>query len=174
MYRFNYRRAALLGLATLGINVLWGIYNSQLPILLQAGRPDFAVDVPGYAFSPTMAGFIMTLDNVLALFIHPYIGARSDHTRTRLGRRLPYILVGAPLACLAFVAIPHLAGGPLPLFIGAILLTLLALDLFHAPLTALMPDLTPSAQRSQVNGVINLMGRVRRSAGLSCRRAALR
>jgi Na+/melibiose symporter-like transporter len=41
-------------------------------------------------------GFFMTLDNIAALFIQPPVGAWSDWLRTKLGRRLPFILVGAP------------------------------------------------------------------------------
>lgn len=158
MQRFSYRRTLLLGFGFFGISVLWGIYNAQVPIFLQAGREDFAAEVAGYGFSATQTGFIMSLDNLAALFILPYIGALSDRTRTRIGRRMPYIVIGAPLAALAFGSIPLLAGGPLPLFMGAVFCTLLAMDLFRTPVIALMPDLTPSAQRSQANGVINLMG----------------
>ena len=51
-------------------------------------------------------------------------------------------------------------GHSLPLFMGAIIITLLAMDMFRTPVIALMPDLTPPSHRSPANGIINLMGGV--------------
>jgi MFS family permease len=116
-----------------------------------------------------MTGAIMTLDNIAALFILPVIGLWSDRTRTRIGRRYPYILIGAPIAALAFVVIPVAAGmitsatngnvdqntGAFALLMVAAGLFLLAMAFFRTPVIALMPDLTPSPLRSKANGVIN-------------------
>ncbi|MCI0691702.1 SLC45 family MFS transporter [candidate division KSB1 bacterium] len=158
--RFSYIRLILLGCGFMGISLLWGIYNAYVPIFLQAGRPDFSASagVQGFGLSTTLTGFIMTLDNLAALFILPYVGAWSDRLRTRWGRRKPFIAAGAPLALFSFVAIPNALGNPLGLFMSAIIVMLLSMDLFRTPVIALMPDITPSPQRSQANGVINLMG----------------
>jgi Na+/melibiose symporter-like transporter len=116
----------------------------------------------------------MTLDNIAALVIQPYIGVVSDRTRTRFGRRMPYILVGAPIAAIAFMLVPlaprlipsELNGqlaqlsGPFALMMVAIGLTLLAMAIFRTPVIALMPDLISSSLRSKANGVINFMGGV--------------
>ena len=48
----------------------------------------------------------MTWDNYLNLFVQPIVGERSDHTWTRIGRRKPWMLVGAPLAAIFFIAVP--------------------------------------------------------------------
>ncbi|NIV35916.1 MAG: MFS transporter, partial [Anaerolineae bacterium] len=173
----DYKKTFLLGFGFLGVSVLWLLYNSYVPIFLQAGNPEFetqgAVTV-GFGLSATLAGFIMTLDNIAAFFIQPVIGVLSDRTRTRIGRRMPYILVGAPIAAVAFVLIPvavnqippelsgqtGLLGGQLAFFMIAIGVMLLAMAAFRTPLIALMPDITPSPLRSKANGVINLMGGV--------------
>jgi maltose/moltooligosaccharide transporter len=158
--KFTYGKIWILGFGSLGINLLWAVYNAYVPIFLQAGRPDFSqgAGVHGFGLGAALTGFIMTLDNLAAMLILPYVGALSDRTRTRLGRRRPFILVGAPLAALAFAAIPLTLGAPLALFMSAIMLTLLAMDLFRTPVIALMPDLTPPLRRSPANGIINLMG----------------
>ena len=98
----------------------------------------------------------MTLDNIAALFIQPPVGAWSDRLRTKLGRRLPFILVGAPISAVAFGLIPLAA--VLPLFVACTSTLLLSMALWRTPVVALMPDITPSEKRSQANGIINFMG----------------
>ncbi len=161
--RLNYSRTFLLGSAFFGVQVLFAIYNAYVPIFLQSGRADFAeanaVD-GGFALGATLTGVIMMLDNLAAILILPYIGACSDATMSSMGRRKPYILAGAPVAALAFAAIPLLLGQPLWLFLLVVVLMILAVDVIRTPIIALMPDTTPSPLRSQANGVINLMGGV--------------
>lgn len=158
--RFNFGKIFVLGFGFLGISLLWSIYNDFVPILLQAGRPDFnkGAGIQGFGLGTTLTGFIMGLDNFAALFILPWIGGISDRLRTRIGRRKPFILIGAPLAAAAFVATPFLLGKPLGFFMAALIITLLAMDLFRTPVVAFMPDLTPKPLRSQANGIINFMG----------------
>ncbi|NOK63341.1 MAG: MFS transporter [Chloroflexi bacterium AL-W] len=161
--RLKYPRLLLLSLAFLGIQVLFAIYNAYVPVFLQSGRPDFIEDSPvlgGFALGTTVTGFIMTLDNLAAIFILPYIGALSDATVSRLGKRKPYILIGAPIAALGFASIPFMLGMPLFAFMLVVIITVLAIDVIRTPVISLMPDITPSPLRSQANGIINLMGGV--------------
>lgn len=159
--RLNYGRTFLLGFAFLGVQVMFSIYNAYVPIFLQSGRDDFVQSSPvagGFALGATLTGFIMTIDNLAAILILPYIGALSDATAGRLGKRKPYILLGAPIAALGFAVIPLMLGRALPLFMLAIVLMVLAADVIRTPIISLMPDITPSPLRSQANGIINLMG----------------
>lgn len=158
--KFDFRKIWILGFGFLGISLLWSVYNDFVPVLLQAGRPDFskAAGVRGFAMGTADTGLIMGLDNLAALFILPYIGALSDRTRTRWGRRKPFVMIGAPIAAIAFALTPFALGKPLALFMAGIIVTLLAMDLFRTPVVALMPDLTPPSLRSPSNGVINFMG----------------
>ena len=161
--RLNYPRLFLLSLAFLGIQVLFAIYNAYVPVFLQSGRSDFIEDSPvdgGFGLGTTITGFIMTLDNLAAIFILPYIGALSDATVSRLGKRKPYILIGAPIAAVGFASIPFMLGMPLLAFMFAVIITILAIDVIRTPVISLMPDITPSPLRSQANGIINLMGGV--------------
>jgi len=160
--KFSYGRILLLGFGFMGVTLLWGIYNAYVPIFLQAGRSDFsaAAAVPGFGMSATITGFIMTIDNIAALFILPFIGAASDRLWTKIGRRKPFILIGAPIALVGFIAIPIFVGNSLFYFMASICLTLFAMDIFRTPIISLMGDITPSPKRSQANGVINLMGGV--------------
>ena len=144
--RLNYGKIFLLGFGFFGVSVIWGVYNAFVPIFL-AGK---------FNLSPIWIGFFMTLDNIAALFIQPPVGAWSDRLRTPLGRRIPFILVGAPITAVAFGLIPLAA--VLPLFVACTSTLLLSAALWRTPVVALMPDITPSEFRSQANGVINFMG----------------
>jgi len=157
---FSYGKTFIIGFGFLGISLLWSVYNDFVPILLQAGRPDFSkgAGIEGFGLGIATTGLVMGLDNFAALFILPYIGGVSDRIFTKIGRRKPFILIGAPIAAVAFAAAPFLLGGPLWMFMAALIVTLLAMDIFRTPVVALMPDLTPRHLRSQANGIINFMG----------------
>ncbi|NQV41071.1 MAG: MFS transporter [Candidatus Marinimicrobia bacterium] len=160
--KFSYGRLLLLGFGFMGTTILWGIYNAYVPIFLQAGREGFSTTagVTGFGMSATATGFVMTLDNIAALFILPFIGAWSDRIRTKMGRRKPFIAMGAPLAFIGFIGIPIMLNVSLIPFMIAIFVTLFFMDVFRTPVISLMPDITPSPKRSQANGIINLMGGV--------------
>ncbi|MHB8192213.1 MAG: SLC45 family MFS transporter [Bellilinea sp.] len=146
--RLNYGRTFVLGFGFFGVSVIWAVYNAYVPIFL-ANK---------YQLQPFWIGFFMTLDNIAALLIQPPIGAWSDRLRTPIGRRMPFILIGAPLGALAFGLIPLQSA--LPLFVACTSTLLLSMALWRTPVVALMPDITPSKYRSQANGIINFMGGV--------------
>ncbi len=144
--KFNYGKIFLLGFGFFGVSVIWSVYNAFVPIFL-ANK---------FGLAPALIGFFMTLDNIAALLIQPTVGAWSDRLRTPLGRRLPFILVGAPIGAAVFGLIPLAA--ILPLFVACTTTLLLSMALWRTPVVALMPDITPSQYRSQANGIINFMG----------------
>jgi len=144
---FSYRKTFLLGFGFFSISLLWSIYNSYIPIFLKE-----------FSLSSLLVGFIMTFDNILAIVLQPYIGFLSDQTRTRFGRRMPFIMVGAPIAAVFFLLIPFAKSLNIGWMITTILIMNLAMAIFRAPVIALMPDTVPSQSRSKANGVVNFMG----------------
>jgi MFS family permease len=146
--KFSYGKIFLLGFGFFGVSVIWTVYNAFVPLFL-ANK---------FSLSPIWIGFFMTLDNIAAIFIQPPVGAWSDRLRTPIGRRMPFILIGAPIGALVFGLIPMAA--VLPLFVACTSTLLLSMAFWRTPVVALMPDITPSQYRSQANGVINLMGGV--------------
>ncbi len=144
--KFNYGKIFLLGFGFFGVSVIWSVYNAFVPLFL-ANK---------FGLQPAIIGFFMTLDNIAALFIQPPVGAWSDRLRTPIGRRMPFILIGAPIGALVFGFIPLAA--VLPLFVACTSTLLLSMAFWRTPVVALMPDVTPSQFRSQANGVINFMG----------------
>lgn len=144
-------RTFLLGLGFFAITGAWALFNVQVPLYLRGFlEPRF----PGQV--NTLVGTFMILDEIAALFLEPCVGALSDRTRTRLGPRLPYLLVGMPLAGLAFLFLPYHTS--LVTLIALVVLFDFFMGIHRSPTVALMPDVTPEPLRSPANGVINLMG----------------
>lgn len=143
--RLNIGRTLLIGLGFFAVSISWSVYNSYVPILLET-----------YIKNTVWIGAIMTIDNVFGVIFQPYFGRLSDRLRTRLGRRMPFIIIGAPLAALIFTFIPFT--GALWSLMAVVILFNLVMSAWRSPVVALMPDLTPPSQRSQGNGIINLWG----------------
>ena len=144
--KLNYKRTILVGFAFFLISAFWQAYDKTIPLIMEYR---FGMD----QFS---SGFIMALDNILAVFMLPLFGAISDKTSTRFGRRTPFILIGTVAAVISFIFIPFI--GNVWLFIALLLVTLIAMATFRSPAVALMPDVTVKPLRSKANAVINLMG----------------
>jgi maltose/moltooligosaccharide transporter len=150
MKSFSYSKIFVLGLGFLIISLTWSIYNAYVPPILER----LLAHLP---YTDTAVGFIMTFDNIAAILLIPWFGAMSDRTWTRFGRRMPFLLVSIPIAALFFALIPYVSFS-LATVIPVIIIMNIAMAAFRAPTIALMPDLTPSEQRSKANGVVNLMG----------------
>ena len=146
--KFNYGKIVILGFGSLGLSVIWVVYNSFVPLFLQ----------DRFSLAPAFIGFFMTLDNIAALVILPPLGAWSDRVRTPIGRRMPFILAGVSASAAAFVLVPMAT--VLPLFAAGTVTLILSMTLWRTPVVALLADITPSPRRSQANGITNFMGGV--------------
>ncbi len=163
---FPYRKTFILGFGFLGISIIWPVFNSFIPIFLQAGNPEYNAkllemgkeipDIVGFGLGPAMAFFVMTWDNIINVFIQPWAGSKSDQTWNRFGRRKPWILIGAPIAIAAFIMVPF--AQTITAIMIYILITNFGMALFRSPTVAWLGDLFTAGQRSKANGIINLMG----------------
>ncbi len=164
--RFTYSKTFIVGFGFLGISIIWPIFNQYIPLFLQAGNPQFEAqllaegraipDIAGFGLGPSLALFIMTWDNLINIFLQPWVGAQSDRTWNRFGRRKPWILLGLPIAAIGFILLPF---APTALALAAfILITNVGMALFRSPTVAWLGDLFPPDDRSKANGIINLMG----------------
>ncbi|GAA0368441.1 MFS transporter [Bacillus horti] len=144
--RFSYGKILVIGSGFFALMLVWTVYNTYMPLILGE-----------FISSSAIRGAIMGLDNLLAILLIPVIGAWSDRVQTRLGQRLPFIIVGMPLAALFFILLPF-GTAALWILLALDVVFLLAMTLYRAPVIALMPDHTPPEKRSSANGVINLMG----------------
>lgn len=149
--KLNYKRTILIGLAFLSISAFWQMYDNIIPLIL----------TNSFELGHTFTGVIMAADNVIALFLLPLFGTLSDKVDTKIGKRMPFILIGTALASIFLFILPMADNARnLPLFIIVLLLLLLSMGFYRSPAVALMPDLTPKPLRSKGNAIINLMGAV--------------
>ena len=157
---FSWRFAFLIGLASIGGGLLWPIFNNYVPIFLQTGHPLWEgaaenVNIIGFAIGPTMAAFIMTWDNIIHMFLVPWAGTKSDQTWTRFGRRIPWLLVGIPIAIIGFTLIPFATS--VFLLILFIMLTNIGTGIFRAPARAWLGDFFAPADRSKAEAPIHFI-----------------
>lgn len=147
--KLNYKRTVLIGFAFMSILAFWQFYDQVIPYVLENvfGMKTFA------------ANAVMSIDNVLAIFMLPLFGALSDRTRTRLGRRTPYILFGTLAAVVLLVVLGvfqeqrHFWG-----FTVTLIALLVVMATYRTPAVAYMPDVTEKSKRSEANAIINLVG----------------
>lgn len=138
-------RMFAIGLVYFSAQMGAALYNAYLPIFYGA-----------FVASNVLIGIVIMIDNIAALALQPYFASLSDRVDTRLGRRMPFLLVGMPVAALFFVLIPR-AQSFWPLLAATIMVNV-AGSVFNSPGHALMPDITPQPLRSRANGILNLMG----------------
>lgn len=144
--KLNVKRTILVGFAFFLISAFWQSYDKIVPLILTYR----------FGMNQTLSGFIMSLDNIFAVFMLPIFGAISDRYSSRLGKRTPFILVGtcAAIVCYVLLGLTH----SLALFILVLLALLFSMAIFRSPAVALMPDVTVKPLRSKGNAIINLCG----------------
>lgn len=146
--KLNIGRTVLVGLAFFTICIFWQIYDSLMPLFLA-----------NFNLSWGWIGLIMAGDNILALVLLPTMGRLSDKSKSKFGRRMPFIVIGSVLASLTLLLVnfahnEHL----LWLLLSSTAFLLVFMCLYRTPAVSLMPDITPKAIRSKANAVINIMG----------------
>ncbi|MCX7024603.1 MAG: MFS transporter [Spirochaetes bacterium] len=137
----------LIGFGFFTMGLMDPLYDNYLPKFLG-----------DYIGSKFIIGGVMTLDNVFALFMIPLVSVISDRTRTRIGRRMPYIITLLPATAVCFGLLPYAAGVSLAVLIALVFLLNVFKQAARGPVVALMPDSIPGDYRSEANGVINTMG----------------
>lgn len=156
--KLNYKQTLLIGLAFMSISAFWQMYDNVIPLIL---RDTFGI-------GDTVSGVIMAADNVIALFLLPLLGSLSDKVDTRIGKRMPFIIVGTGVAVILMNLLPFLDNRYFDspsdliriLFIVILGVLLITMATYRSPAVALMPDLTPKPLRSKGNAIINLMGAI--------------
>lgn len=93
--KLNYKKTILVGFAFFLISAFWQAYDAIVPLIL----------TNHFGLLQSVSGAIMSLDNVIAVFMLPLFGAISDKICSRYGKRTPFVFVGTILAIVLFIAL---------------------------------------------------------------------
>jgi Na+/melibiose symporter-like transporter len=145
------RESVVYGFGNLGANAVYNFLNGAAGLYLNRYP-----EVPVW-----LVGLLSQERSLAGAFAQPIVGALSDRTRTRIGRRKPYFIAGVALTAASLL---YLSGFP-PLVPMLIVLSINAFFLNVAvdPYTALMADLVPPGQRGRIGTVLavfNMLGQI--------------
>ena len=129
-------------IASIGAGFFYAFNNAVLPLLIPSNNV-------------LLVNLLSNTRSIEGAVIQPVVGAWSDRTWTRLGRRRPFMLVALPLSA-AFMALtplaPNLATIVLCIFLFSLLFNV-AVD----PYIALQADITPPEQRATISAVATVV-----------------
>ena len=125
----------------------------------------------GLGASPLLFGLIWLAGPVTGMLVQPIVGALSDKTHTKFGRRVPYLFLGALFASVALWLFPNSAilsekiasvlHIPEPVFGGLIIAAIMiwvidaCVNVAQGPYRALVPDVVPQEQHSLANAYLS-------------------
>src|SRR5690554_1855169 len=93
--KLNVKKTIYVGLAFLIICMFWQVYDNIIAKML----------INSFGFNQTLSGIVLALDNVLALFLLPLFGTISDKTKTKYGKRTPFIVIGVIVSAILFIGV---------------------------------------------------------------------
>lgn len=120
----------------------------------------------GLGMNPALVGLLSALPRLTDAITDPLMGYISDKTKSRWGRRRPYIFIGAIAAGIVFALLWQLPAGKSEsfyfwYFLGGSLIFYLAYTMFATPWVALGYELTPDYhERTRLMGVQNFVGQL--------------
>lgn len=139
--------------ANFAIFLIWGAVPGVL-LPLQIAGIDEANKIGNLAIVSTLGAFC-------AMLAQPLAGTISDRTRSRFGRRAPWMVAGVLIGGLALVGMA-LANGLVQIAIGWIIVQI-AYNFAQGPLSAVMPDRVPRAARgtfAALSGIGLMLGAI--------------
>lgn len=152
-------QSLLYGSGGISGGLVFTMMNNALPLFLLTytmplGLPAFLN--PGGPIPATLVALLANERSIIGGLIQPLVGHMSDRTRSPLGRRGPYLIVGGlgTAICIAALAF-HPPFWPMIL---AVTLCGVALYVAVGPYTALLADITPYSQRGRVGGLMAIFG----------------
>lgn len=126
--------------ALFGIQIVWGLQNANTSRIFQALGADIAALPILWIAGP-----------ITGLIVQPIIGHLSDHSRSRFGRRRPFLLIGGVVTALALLVMPN--ASTLWAAIAALWLLTASINIAMDPSRALVADNLPHSQRARGYGI---------------------
>jgi MFS family permease len=137
----------------LAITTLWGAFTfSVIPRLVESKG---VLGSSTHPLAGLAIGVITTAGVLIAILVQPTMGAISDHTRSRIGRRKPYIIIGTAmdLVFLTFAAWAFWNQNYWA-FVGAVALLQFSSNFAQGPYQGYIPDLVPGRQVGIASGLL--------------------
>ncbi len=141
--RFNRKAAFFVALAMFAQESAWNFYDAQVPASLRQ-----------YVGSAAVIGLLMGVDNLLGIFVQPWMAHRSDQYKARGGNRFRFLLVGAPVAAVLFALIPWAAS--FEMLLAAMIGFAFVANGFKSIAESLTADYQPPNHRSKGNAVARI------------------
>lgn len=129
-----------------GIQLAFAVYNTYLPLLY--------LDFLG---SRGLVGLLMGTDNLVGLLLIPVVGVWSDRTRSRWGRRLPFVGLGIPVAAATLLGLPFAAAALWSLIVVEVAFTI-AIHGYRGPMAALIVEHVHPRHRPIASGRAQFLG----------------
>lgn len=129
----------MLGLPAFGIALAYTAVTTYVPVLIER------------LSGPAVTGVIIGAEGLFALLVPVVVGAWSDRTSSRLGRRLPFVLAGATLACVGLLLVA-LTGRSLTGISVALSFFFVGYFVYHSAYYAMFPDLVSDDERGRSQG----------------------
>jgi MFS family permease len=99
----------LLVLPAAFLEALNQIYNLYVPVYIQAGGANYSKTLTlGFGFGALVTGIWMVADNLWGFAVQTFVGAWSDRTKSKRGRRIPFVIWTLPFVVLGYAAIPYI------------------------------------------------------------------
>lgn len=93
--KLDYKKTFYIALAFFLITLFWRTYDLIIAKIL----------IDKFGLNQTWSGVVMSLDNVIAVFLIPLFGALSDKQKSKYGKRTPYIVIGTIIAAFVFMSL---------------------------------------------------------------------
>jgi MFS family permease len=130
----------LLGLPTYGLALSITVVVTYVPLLAKQ-----------FTSSTTIVGLIIATEGIVALFLPVLAGSYSDHLRTRVGGRLPFIIIGSPISAIVLLLLGF--ANTIWAIIACVVVFFMAYYLAYEPYRALYPDLIPDDASGRAQSV---------------------
>ena len=145
------------------LTLMWGALSFHWTVLTNNILPTRALQFADETTKGSVLGWVTVAGALVATLTGPIIGVLSDRSRSRWGRRRPFLIAGmllnVPALC-ALLAADSLAG-----FVLGYMAVQFCVNVASGPATALIPDQVPRVQQGQATGVAGLADVVGRMTG---------
>ena len=142
-------------------NLSFGFFGVQIAYALQSANVSRIFATLGA--DPHTLSFFWILPPLMGMIVQPIVGALSDKTWCKLGRRKPYLYVGAIVAIIVMALLPNSGSFNLTvkaaLAFGAVMLMLLdtSINMAMQPFKMMVGDMVNEEQKTQAYSIQSLL-----------------